>query len=277
MPLDPRAIHIYTDGSCYKNPGGSSGCAAIVHFPDHLMRQDETIVDFGCAESSNNRMELMACIKALKWVRENRPWSDVTAIQIVTDSMYVTDNIHRARDWKKNKWRNRFERPMANDDLWNDLLAAHTRTGIWVDFVWQPGKKSEIAKIVDKAAKAAAKRGGIDKDRGYRPGAVCRSLVKGGPAQPYPARGQSAVIRPYVKKIMFQGENRISFNIFVEDRRSFEAKYYAFATPATAAELHRGHGYRVRFNDDPNYPQILEHIEEILFPQSTAKEKNIRP
>jgi len=34
--LDPRAIHIYTDGSCYKNPGGDSGCAAIVHFPEHL-------------------------------------------------------------------------------------------------------------------------------------------------------------------------------------------------------------------------------------------------
>ena len=88
MLLDPRAIHVYTDGSCYKNPGGSSGCAAIVHFPDHLGRQDEPIVDFGCAESSNNRMELMACIKALRWVRDNQPWSDVTRVQIVTDSTY---------------------------------------------------------------------------------------------------------------------------------------------------------------------------------------------
>ena len=53
MLLDPRAIHIYTDGSCYKNPGGNSGCAAIVHFPDRLGHEDERIVDFGCAESSN--------------------------------------------------------------------------------------------------------------------------------------------------------------------------------------------------------------------------------
>ena len=51
MSLDPRAIHIYTDGSCYKNPGGRSGCAAVVRYPDHLQREDEQIVDFGCEES----------------------------------------------------------------------------------------------------------------------------------------------------------------------------------------------------------------------------------
>ena len=70
MPPDPRAIHISTDGSCYKNPGGRSGCAAIVHYPDQLDREDEQIVDFGCEESSNNRMELLACIRVLKWVNE---------------------------------------------------------------------------------------------------------------------------------------------------------------------------------------------------------------
>jgi ribonuclease HI len=278
MLLDPRALHVYTDGSCYKNPGGSSGCAAIVHFPDHLEREDERIVDFGCAESSNNRMELMACIKTLKWARKNQPWPDVTRMQIVTDSTYITDNIsYRAGGWKKNKWRNRFGKPMANDDLWDDLLAAHTKTGIRVDFVWQPGKKSATGKIVDKVAKAAAQRGGLGVDRGYRPGAVCRSLVKDGTAEPYPAQGQSEVIRPYAKKIMFRGENRISFNIFVEVTETYESKFYVFATPAMAADLHRGHGYRVRFNDDPNYPRILERIEEVLLPKSAASGKTGQP
>src|SRR5271166_6254334 len=82
MPPDPRAIHISTDGSCYENPGGRSGCAAIVHYPDHLDREDEQIVDFGCDESSNNRMELMACIRVLKWIRESGPWDSVTRVQI---------------------------------------------------------------------------------------------------------------------------------------------------------------------------------------------------
>jgi ribonuclease HI len=84
--LDPRAIHIYTDGSCYRNPGGESGCAAIVRFPDG--RPDEQIVDFGCNESSINRMELMACIEALRWVCTNAPWEGVARVLIVTDSQY---------------------------------------------------------------------------------------------------------------------------------------------------------------------------------------------
>src|ERR1019366_8511331 len=93
MPLDPRAVHIYTDGSCYRNPGGSSGCAAIVQYPEHLGREDEQIVDFGCSESSNQRMELLASIQALKWIRKNSPWAGVSYVQIVTDSRYVKDNI----------------------------------------------------------------------------------------------------------------------------------------------------------------------------------------
>lgn len=66
MPLDPRAIHIYTDGSAYRNPGHVSGCAVIVRYPEHLAREDEVIVDFGCPRSTNQRMELMACLEALK-------------------------------------------------------------------------------------------------------------------------------------------------------------------------------------------------------------------
>jgi len=114
MPVDPHAVHIYTDGSCYKNPGGRSGCAAVVHYPDHLRQEDEDIVDFGCEESSNNRMELLACIRALQWVRENAPWPGVTRVQLFTDSQYVKDNLFRAREWKKNDWRNRSEKPFES-------------------------------------------------------------------------------------------------------------------------------------------------------------------
>lgn len=263
MPLDPYAIHIHTDGSCYRNPGGESGCVALVVYPDKLNRADERIVDFGCAESTNNRMELMACIKALEWVREHQPWDAVTRVQIVTDSTYVTENVsHRAWAWKKHKWRNRFNKPIANHDLWDSLLTAHRKAGIRVDFVRQPGKLSIHAKAVDKAAKAAAQRGGLDVDDGFRPGAICRSMVKG-VARPYPASGQTDVIRPYAKRVMYRGENRISFDIYVETAQAYESKAHAFATPAMAATLHRSHRYRVRFNDDPQYPQIVECIEEL--------------
>lgn len=74
MQVDPRAIHIQTDGSCYREKRMISGCAAIVEYPDHLQKDREQIVDFGCSESSINRMELVAIVRSLQWVRENRPW-----------------------------------------------------------------------------------------------------------------------------------------------------------------------------------------------------------
>jgi ribonuclease HI len=271
--LDPHAVQIHTDGSCYKNPGGESGCAAIVHFPDRLGLPDEQIVDFGCSESSNNRMELMACIRALKWIREHRPWTNVQRIQIVTDSTYITNNVcYNAPNWKKNNWCNRHGQPMANDDLWDQLLKAQSKAGIRVDFLWQAGKTSQIAKEVDKAAKVAAKRGGLDVDTGYRPGGVSRSMVKDrAVAERFPASGQVVVMRPYVKKIMHQGVHRISFNIFDEESQIYNGKYFAFAEKDLGAELHMGNGHRVQFNVDPDHPRILARIEEVLLPKRSRR------
>ena len=274
MNLDSRAIHIYTDGSCYKNPGGYSGCAAIVRFPEHLALSDEQIVDFGCEESSINRMELLACVKALDWVCSRGVLKDVARILIITDSEYITNNIFRAQYWKKNGWRNAHGEWKFNSDLWDKLLKMRVKAyklGIRADFVWQKGKKTELGKKVDKAAKAAAQRGGIDIDAGYRPGSVTRSKVKGGSAQRFHADGQILAIRPYAKKPLRKYGDRISFNIFDESKQSFEGKFYAFADPTLSFELHRGNGHRVRFSADPKFPQILERIEGVDLPRSQSK------
>ncbi|MDG6999803.1 MAG: ribonuclease HI [Nitrososphaerota archaeon] len=265
MPLDPRAVLIYTDGSCYCNPGGSSGCAAIVQYPEHLGQGDEQIVDFGCSESSNNRMELLACIHALKWIRKNSPWPGVSYVQVVTDSQYVKDNIIRASGWRKNGWRNQFGEPIENRDLWKEFLSSYQRVGTTVRFEWTAGKKTPILKTIDRAAKVAAKRGGQDIDRGFRPGTIAKSLVKGA-ATRFTANGQSAVIRPYKKTLAGKSENKVRFDVFSEESGVYTQSSYAFASPAVAVELHRQHGYRVRFNDTPNYPQIMEIIEEVAIP-----------
>lgn len=270
MSLDPRALHIYTDGSCYKNPGGKSGCAAIVRYPDHLQQEDEQIVDFGCRESSNNRMELLACIRALEWVRNEAPWSGVGRVQIVTDSLYLKENVLRAPQWKKQGWRNRYGEPRENWDLWKQLLSQLAKVRLRVDFEWACGKKSPILKGVDRAAKMAAGRGGLDVDRGYKPGRVSRSMVKGAAIR-FPATGQSAVIRIYGKKVMAKGENKVRFDLFSEADQTYIASYFAFATPALATELHAQHCYRVRFNDDGRYPQALELIEEVQIPKRSHR------
>lgn len=267
MQLDPRAIIIRTDGSCYVHARRASGCAAIVQYPDHLRRQDEQVVDFGCSESSINRMELMAVIRALVWIRENRPWPDVARVQIVTDSRYVADNVSRAAEWRSNRWRNGRGEPLENLDLWKAFLTARSRVGMNVTIGWTAGKRSPALRAIDAAAKAAARRAGPDVDRGYSRGVIARSKVNG-TAVRFPASGQTAIIRPYRKNVMQRtgGENKVRFDVVGADRSGYSGSYYAYASPELASELHRQNGFLVRFNCDPGYPKIIEILDSADLP-----------
>ena len=64
MSDDPHALKLYIDGNCYKNPGGAGAIACVAKFPESWNRDDEIIFSKGFHETSNNRMELQACIKA---------------------------------------------------------------------------------------------------------------------------------------------------------------------------------------------------------------------
>jgi hypothetical protein len=72
---------------------------------------------------------------------------------------------------------------------------------------------------------------------------------------------------------MHKGENKIRFDTF--DVQGYSKSCYAFASPVVAAELHRQHGYRVQFNDNPEYPQILSVIEETELPKLVSS--NLQP
>ena len=67
------------------------------------------------------------------------------------------------------------------------------------------------------------------------------------------------------------GQNQVRFNMYSEESRRFVESCYAYATPEIAADLHRQHGYRVRFDDNPGYPQIIEIIEEVSVPNTLTK------
>lgn len=114
-------LHAWTDGACSGNPGpGGWGV---------LMRalQDETIVkertlQGGEADTTNNRMELMAAISALEAL--SRP----SAITITTDSAYVKNGVTTwIHGWKRNGWKTADKKPVKNADLWLRLDAAQAR------------------------------------------------------------------------------------------------------------------------------------------------------
>ncbi len=262
MLLDPRAVHIYTDGSCYGNPGGTGGAAAYVEYPDHLHCGPHQIVDFGCGETTNNRMELLACIRALKWIRANKPWPGVSRVQIVTDSRYVLDNIARVGAWKRLDWRNVHGEAKENSDLWTDFLRARGQAGIRVDFCWRKGKISPLLKEVDRAAKSAASVRYFGTDAGFRRGKISRSKIRGS-AKIFPARDQIAVIRPYRKTAAGKAETRVRFDLYDERHDTYLDSYYACAGDVIALDLHRQHLYRVKFNDAPRNPRIEEIIDEV--------------
>jgi hypothetical protein len=98
-----------------------------------------------------------------------------------------------------------------------------------------------------------------------------------GAATRFPAKGQLAIIRPYRKNLLGQGEEKVRFDIFCPESQNYPESCYAFASTTLAAELHRQHGYNVRFNDDPKYPQILEIIEEVPLPKPVATDEGSDP
>ncbi len=270
MSFDPHALKIYIDGSCFKNPGGNGGFAAIVEYPADRNREDEQLEEIGFHETTNNRMELRACIWAHEWALENAPLLKVNRVQVVTDSKYVYGNWKSVAHWRQNGWRLFDGRPAENVDLWKRVLSIKSKRGIRIDIEWMKGKKSVSTKAVDKAAKRAAKQPS-ETDRGFRSGKVGRTRTKvAGAAILFPAAGQRADILVYHTATYSRagGENKVKFQVFSEATNDFAGKYAAYAAPELGGLLHRGRVYRVQFNADPKYPKVVEVVNEHL----TAKE-----
>ncbi len=106
-----RSIEIFTDGACSGNPG-PGGYAAIIRVDNK-----EVVISGGERDTTNNRMELMAVIEALKKVKVP------SRIRITTDSNYVVRGMKEwIFKWIKNGWKNSQKRPVSNRDLWETLL-----------------------------------------------------------------------------------------------------------------------------------------------------------
>jgi hypothetical protein len=130
------------------------------------------------------------------------------------------------------------------------------------DIAWTKGKKSPILKAVDREAKLAGKNP-RKQDFGFRSGKVGRSKISGGSPSMYEAHGQEATIRVYRSMLIGKTDHKIIFDLFSDDAGLFGQKCFAYAVLSIAAKLHRQHCYRVKFNDDPRHPQIVELLQEV--------------
>ncbi|MFA5009853.1 MAG: RNase H family protein [Patescibacteria group bacterium] len=271
---DPHALKIYIDGSAYNNPGGVGGIAGWVEYPDSWMTEDQEIFNEGFDKTNISRAELMACIKAMRWVREHLAGVDIGRVLIFTDSEYVSNNQNRAEAWRKAGYRNASGRPIENPDLWKEYLSVKYKTGVRTEIHWNKGKTSPILKSVDKSAKSAAKQSLKKKDWGFRESAVATSKVKGGSSEMYPASGQEDNIYVYRKQLAGRSRNKeykLFFNLFNPGSSTYFGKYVAYITDSVERELHRQHYYRVLFNDDLKYPKIVSLVCELEKPNPEPK------
>jgi ribonuclease HI len=117
-------VEIATDGACKGNPG-PGGWGAVLRFGGREK-------DMSGAEnpSTNNRMELMAAIRALEELKKP------CRVKLSTDSRYVMDGLTKwIHGWRKNGWKTADKKPVKNADLWQRLLAAsapHRIEWLWV-------------------------------------------------------------------------------------------------------------------------------------------------
>ncbi len=103
-------IKIYTDGSCLENPGNGGWAAIII---DDVKK---TQIKGGKRNTTNNQMELLAPIQALKKIPKG------SKVQIFTDSKYVKSGITEwIHNWKKNGWKTANKQPVKNKELWTEL------------------------------------------------------------------------------------------------------------------------------------------------------------
>ena len=137
-------ITIYTDGSCLNNPG-DGGWAAIINVNKQVKKISGSVKD-----TTNNKMELMAPIKALQEIKEKQP------IEIYTDSQYVrlgiTDWVHK---WIKNNWQTSKKEPVKNKELWIQLY--ELTNSFDIKWIWVKAHAGNLLnEEVDLLAKQAA-------------------------------------------------------------------------------------------------------------------------
>lgn len=139
-----KTVYIYTDGACRGNPG-PGGWGALLYYEGHEKKI------FGAAqETTNNRMELLAVIAALRSLKK------ACQIEITTDSQYVRQGILEwLKRWKQNGWRTSNKQQVKNKDLW-EQLDKEVQRHVHIKWHWIKGHSGHIEnEIADQLANQA--------------------------------------------------------------------------------------------------------------------------
>jgi ribonuclease HI len=150
-------VQIYTDGGALNNPGPGGYGVVLIH--DGVKKE----LTGGYRLTTNNRMELMGCIVALRQLEQKGK-----AITLYSDSSYVVNGISKgwAKSWRKNGWIKSDKRPALNRDLWAELL--ELTQDLDIIFKWVKGHAGNpFNERCDELAVGSARRPDLPMDTGY--------------------------------------------------------------------------------------------------------------
>ena len=155
-PLKSDGIIIYTDGGCINNPGPGGYGVVIIN------GNQRKELSGGFRLTTNNRMELTACIEALRQLKRS------STVTLHSDSKYVVNGIMKgwAKRWRSNGWMRTKNDPAINPDLWEELLGLCDKHA--VEFVWVKGHAGNPEnERCDRLANQAVAKTGLLVDEGY--------------------------------------------------------------------------------------------------------------
>ncbi len=155
-PLKTSDTFLFTDGSALNNPG-PGGYGVVIE--EGKKRRE---LSGGFRLTTNNRMEMLACIQGLKALKNK------SSVTLFSDSRYVINGITKgwAKKWKKNGWIKSNKEPALNKDLWEELLEVLEEMD--VEFVWVKGHAGQKEnERCDTLAKKEAAKSGLPPDVVY--------------------------------------------------------------------------------------------------------------
>jgi ribonuclease HI len=259
------ALLVYTDGSLY--PKGRKGGYGLVFIRVDRVGHETQVEEHappGAHGVTNNRMELQACIDALKRAPETSCFRAVSKVVVRTDSRYVTDNYRNALGrWRTSGWRNLAGKPIDNADLWKELVKAYGKVRKRVDIQWVKGHGKGHTKDLhnyraDKLAKESAKSPLAER--------VFRSSVRRkfapGVTKTGSVRLVAQVFVIYIVEVMRQRVQKTwkyRYQVASPDSPDLHAVDWAHSDE----QMRDGHFYEVQMNDDMRHAQILRVLREV--------------
>lgn len=147
-----KKVQVITDGACSGNPG-PGGWAAVLRYNQH-----EKEIWGSEPHTTNNRMELMAAIEALRSLKED------CEIEVVTDSEYVKKGITEwIHGWKRKGWMTAAKKPVINQDLWKALdeqVGRHKTTWVWTKGHASHADNNRCDELATRAAREQSRSAG---------------------------------------------------------------------------------------------------------------------